>query len=303
MFKTVLKNGYALPHPNCRHEFIAWFEELESPEEVEKAIQKSKIKYDKSGNLVDVRYQKDIKGYQEWQAGNRQLNKEFSEYEKMRTYYESKDMQPPYTTLAGFRRARRKKAEEYKENKKVWNKIADFSKYGEKLPKPKGYPREFLKSAKYEKKFTEIVSLDIAHKLTVFAREVIRENDRLNEETAIAITLSGEKILKQHSPKLTIYIDETEINKQTDDSVILIHNHPQNDTFSSYDLGFMQNKKIHTLIAVCHDGKVFSLRTNCGKTVDNYIISEYNRNTIDKKASEKVFLFMAKKYGWEYKEL
>ena len=70
LFKTVLKNGYALPHPNCRHEFIPWYEEMEAPEDVEKAIRKSKIKYDSKGELVDVRYQKDIKAYQEWQAAN-----------------------------------------------------------------------------------------------------------------------------------------------------------------------------------------------------------------------------------------
>ena len=26
LFKTVLRSGYALPHPNCRHEFIPWYE-------------------------------------------------------------------------------------------------------------------------------------------------------------------------------------------------------------------------------------------------------------------------------------
>ena len=54
LFKTVLRNGYALPHPNCRHEFIPWFEEIEAPEDVEKAIRNSKILYDKNGELVDV---------------------------------------------------------------------------------------------------------------------------------------------------------------------------------------------------------------------------------------------------------
>lgn len=44
---AVLKSGYALPHPNCRHEFIPWFIEMEAPADVEKAIKDSKIKYDK----------------------------------------------------------------------------------------------------------------------------------------------------------------------------------------------------------------------------------------------------------------
>ena len=54
LFKTVLKNGYALPHPNCRHEFIPWYEEMEAPEDVEKAIRKSKIKF----NLTKVEFER-----------------------------------------------------------------------------------------------------------------------------------------------------------------------------------------------------------------------------------------------------
>jgi hypothetical protein len=107
LFKTVLKNGYALLHPNCRHEFIPFYEEMETPEDIEKAIQNSKIKYDKQGQLIDVRYQKDIKAYQAWQAGNRQLNAEYLEFERMRKHYAGRENEMPYKTLAGFRRARR----------------------------------------------------------------------------------------------------------------------------------------------------------------------------------------------------
>lgn len=107
LFNTVLKNGYALPHPNCRHEFIPWFEEAEDPEDVKKAITNSKIKYDSKGNLVDVRYQKDIEAYQAWQAGNRQLNREMLEFEKMQAYYKGRENEMPYKTLGAFRRARR----------------------------------------------------------------------------------------------------------------------------------------------------------------------------------------------------
>ena len=107
LFKTVLKNGYALPNPNCRHEFIPWFIEMESPEDVKKAIKDSKIQYDKKGNLVDVRFQKDIEGYQSWQAGNRQRNRETLAYQQMREYYKGRENEMPYKSLASFRRARR----------------------------------------------------------------------------------------------------------------------------------------------------------------------------------------------------
>ena len=127
LFKTVLKNGYALPHPNCRHEFIPYYEEIEDPEDVKKDIAKSKIKYDSKGNLVDVRHQADIKGYQAWQAGNRQLNREMHEYEQMQAYYESKGLDAPYKTLGAFRRARRAQAQSYKDNRKEWSEKKELS--------------------------------------------------------------------------------------------------------------------------------------------------------------------------------
>lgn len=95
---------------------------MEAPEDVEKAIRKSKIKYDRHGNLVDVRYQKDIKAYQEWQVGNRQLNREMLEFQRMQEHYAKKKQPAPYTTLAGFRRARRAQAQSYKDSRKEWNK-------------------------------------------------------------------------------------------------------------------------------------------------------------------------------------
>ncbi len=107
LFKTVLRSGYALPHPNCRHEFIPWFIEMEDPADVEKAIKDSKIKYDSKGNLVDVRFQRDIESYAAWQAGNRQLNREMLEFQRMQEHYAKKEQPAPYTTLGSFRKARR----------------------------------------------------------------------------------------------------------------------------------------------------------------------------------------------------
>lgn len=120
LFKTVLKNGYALPHPNCRHEFIPYYPEIEDPKDVEKAIKDSKIKYDNKGNLVDVRYQKDIESYAQWQAGNRQLNDELREFNAMQAHYKGRESEMPYKSLAAFRRAKRAKSELYEKSRKEW---------------------------------------------------------------------------------------------------------------------------------------------------------------------------------------
>ncbi len=108
LFKTVLRNGYALPHPNCRHEFIPFYEDMEDPTDVQKAIKDSKIKYDKDGKLADVRWQKDIEAYAQWQAGNRQLNREALEFKRMQEHYARIGQEPPYKTLGAFRTARRR---------------------------------------------------------------------------------------------------------------------------------------------------------------------------------------------------
>lgn len=120
LFKTVLSRGYALPHPNCRHEFIPYFAEIEDPADVERMIKQSQIKYDSKGGLVDVRWQKDIEAYAQWQAGNRQRNAELHEYERMREYYAANGIDAPYSTLAAFRRARRAQSDNYRESRKEW---------------------------------------------------------------------------------------------------------------------------------------------------------------------------------------
>ena len=74
---------------------------------MQKAIKNSRIQYDEKGNLVDVRHQRDIEGYAQWQAGNRQLNREYLEYERMKNHYQKIGQKPPYKTLGSFRKARR----------------------------------------------------------------------------------------------------------------------------------------------------------------------------------------------------
>ena len=129
LFETVLKNGYALPHPNCRHEFIPWFIEMEAPETVKTEIKHSKILYTEEGELQDVRFQKDIESYQAWQAGNRQLNTELLEYRKMQAHYKGRE-DIPYKSLASFRRARR--ADELSPAYKAWrNRKKDTGIYEE----------------------------------------------------------------------------------------------------------------------------------------------------------------------------
>ena len=95
---------------------------------MEKAIKDSRIQYDEKGNLVDVRHQRDIEGYAQWQAGNRQLNREYLEYERMKKYYAGREYEMPYKSLGSFRRARRAQTEKYQEPRKNLRDILTKSK-------------------------------------------------------------------------------------------------------------------------------------------------------------------------------
>ena len=302
LFKTVLKNGYALPHPNCRHEFIPWYEEMEAPEDVEKAIRKSKIKYDSKGELVDVRYQKDIKAYQEWQAGNRQLNREYLEYERMKAYYESKGLDAPYKTLGAFRRARREQAQSYRDNRKEWQPayIADSDKI-----KVVPVKQDAIKGIKYEKKFTNFLPINITHNVAVKSREILRENNRKREETVYLLSIeNGDVAYKHHNNTLEFNIDVGKINHLPDNSLVLIHNHPSGDSFSLPDLRtFIYNPKIHTMIAVAPNGKVYSLHIkNRDERVDKYAEGMYNNGVKEKKPLSQILKEIAEKLDWEYNE-
>lgn len=306
LFKTVLKNGYALPHPNCRHEFIPWHEEIEDPSDVEKAIKDSRIQYDAKGNLVDVRSQRDIKGYAQWQAGNRQLNREYLEYERMKAYYAEQGKEPPYKTLGAFRREVRKPKEKQSDIfRSMRSRIAEANRGDVPLDRAMPLKQECIKGAQYEAKFAKSVPTSAVHTVAVKSRQILRDNNRKKEETAVSVSIeTGEVLLEQHAKGLVLEVDTSKLRGQPADSVVLTHNHPTGTSFSERDLEFMgNNPQIHTMLAVSPDGKVFSLRTNCGKMVDRYIVSEYNRNIRAGLTREETLQDMAKKYGWEYKEV
>lgn len=122
LYKTALSKGYNVIHPNCRCEFIGVYLEFHSDEEIikQKELAKQPFKDDRTAAQK--------RGYDRWQATNRKLWSEQKEYEDMKAVF-GEDF--PYTTLGGFRRAKRAGTEKYKSikkdfrTKKSYNKIED----------------------------------------------------------------------------------------------------------------------------------------------------------------------------------
>lgn len=300
LFKTVLRSGYALPHPNCRHEFIPYFEEMEAPEDVERMAKQSRIKYDKQGNLVDVRSQADIRSYQAWQAGNRQRNAELREYERMKAYYAGKGVDAPYSTLAAFRRARRAQSGAYIEIRKRWDTVAEQSKE-EVLP----YNQEIVDSDVYKTKFKGLGGKNVIKAVCKEARKCIHKNDKTTNERGVFIDKKGESVHSFEGNNLKASFGGYSLDKYEDNSLILLHNHPSGMSFSTDDiLTLSDNPQVAIIIAVGHNGVIYKLSIGNGKRVDKSIVGEYNMLMKDTgKDRHKVMQLLAKRNNWSYEKL
>lgn len=281
LFKTVLKNGYALPHPNCRHEFIPWFPEMENPADVDRMIKRSKIKYDSKGNLVDVRFQKDIEAYAMWQAGNRQRNTELLEYKRMKRHYAGREEEMPYTTLAGFRRARRAQTESYKDNRKEWNSmqesatnnLTDWRLSGrigiEPNPNAKKDCAVSWKAINTKAHNDGIRSLVgnnsvIGKAISNIETEMLKHRQGTEYEDLYLIdSRTGKVVAKNTTSQALLKVSKT---KEIEDallasderSYILVHNHPYSSPPSVADLNSLfKNPKIQYGIIIGHNGIVY----------------------------------------------
>ena len=116
-----LRDGYNAIHPNCRCQFIPYYPELETNEQVE--IDKARS----NEPFVDNRTKQERDEYAAWQATNRKLWSEQAEYERMKSVLGD---EMPYKTLAGFRRARRAYYDSKRENEVDSSDEKIYNNYG-----------------------------------------------------------------------------------------------------------------------------------------------------------------------------
>ena len=117
-----LRGDYNAIHPNCRCQFIPYYPELETKEQIEKDKARSNEPF------TDNRTKKERDEYAEWQSINRKRWKEQSEYEAMQRVY-GDDI--PYKTLGSFRRAYRSEqgSTAYEITHKVRADIREYERY------------------------------------------------------------------------------------------------------------------------------------------------------------------------------
>ena len=119
LFETALRHGYALIHPNCRHEFIPVWLELMDENELRQAIEQSRIP---SG---DTRSERERNAYADWQDKNRR-------YYNERLYFEQAKLRlgssMPYKDIGAFRRSYHAR-EGSLAHERSHNLIRDYEKY------------------------------------------------------------------------------------------------------------------------------------------------------------------------------
>lgn len=117
LFETALRKGYAIMHPNCRHEFIPVWLETMSGKELKREIERSKI-----SRKADTRSEKERDAYAAWQAENRQMYSEQAYFEQAK---QRLGRAMPYQDIGAFRRAYRSKKNSFA-YKRSHNLIRDY---------------------------------------------------------------------------------------------------------------------------------------------------------------------------------
>ena len=117
LFETALRRGYALMHPNCRHEFIPVWLELMDEKELAAEIDRSKI-----SPQADTRSQKERDAYAEWQAEHRQR---YSEQQYFNQAKQTLGSAMAYKDIGAFRRSYRSKEGSFA-HQKSHNLIRDY---------------------------------------------------------------------------------------------------------------------------------------------------------------------------------
>ena len=204
LFETALRHGYALMHPNCRHEFIPVWLETMSDAELAEAIEKSKI-----SPKADTRSEEERNAYAAWQAKQRQIYHE-------RLYFEQAKQRlgkaMPYESIAAFRRSYRT-AEDTFAHKRSHNLIKDFKEFNEckqivgkiNLPKTLAGYQELKYNDNENYRFLQgyILAQEKRDIYTLVSFEVYQKVSREIDELFVGKIFSGIKI----KGKVTHFID------------------------------------------------------------------------------------------------
>ncbi len=131
LYKTAFKSGYSIIHPNCRHSWSPYHEELYSDEQKRDMMDQSNRSWKPDGDGRSFQQTERMRAeYARGQALMRQWNGELVEFERMKAYYKAQGQDPPYKTLGAFRRETRNPRGEQSTAMQSWKRhYADSQQY------------------------------------------------------------------------------------------------------------------------------------------------------------------------------
>lgn len=169
---------------------------------------------------------------------------------------------------------------------------------------------DFIQSKDFAQKFKGISGGWLAdRRVCNAAREVLIQNDGKGTESVILLDAKSGKI--KNNQQIGYFGGKIKIPVQdvTDGCLILVHNHPNNTSFSVEDIiSLNDTPEIRTILAVAHNGTVFSLSIGNGKRVASSQNGRYNdikfewQRTFRENNQDihKTNQAISKKYGWDY---
>lgn len=295
LYETALQKGYNVMHPNCRHEFTLFVESMVTATDLNKLIAKSNHfeELDKNDKIFKI--------YNKNQALQRQWIEEFREYSRMKAYYKAINKEIPYKTLASFRRSYRA------DKNSMAYKKAHYWKLSENqiktMPTPP-FNADVVLSEDYVNKFAGLGNKLIVRVLAREAKQCIKRADKSTVEFGRLIDLNGNIVKRISGMNSSADYEDFKFEKYEKNSLILVHNHPHSSSFSFDDiLTVSQYPQIKTIIAVGHDGSVYSLSIGDGERLDRSYLFKYNKIMQNcNNDTDEALYELSSKYKWRYEK-
>ncbi len=295
LYETALQKGYNVMHPNCRHEFTLFVESMVTATDLNKLIAKSNRfeEFNKNDKIFKI--------YNKNQALQRQWIEEFREYSRMKAYYKEINKEIPYKTLASFRRSYRA------DKNSMAYKKAHYWKLSENQIKnmpPPPFNADVIMSEDYVNKFAGLGNKLVVRVLAREAKQCIKRADKSTVEFGRLIDLNGNIVKRISGMNSSADYEDFKFEKYEKNSLILVHNHPHSSSFSFDDiLTVSQYPQIKTIIAVGHDGTVYSLSIGDGKRVDRSNYMDYNKYVnLNNGNIDDALKYLSKEFKWRYEK-
>ena len=135
---------------------------------------------------------------------------------------------------------------------------------------------------------------------------LLRKGNASGKERYVLTDEKGTVLDIVKGKKNSVVFSERTINqiaKNKKPALILYHNHPGGNSFSEKDISvLLTNPEIKEMIAVGHNGRVYSLRIGKGKrpTVEDFLPMYKNFYNKYKDQGDKIVKMIAEKYNWTY---